>query len=93
MADNAYIKQRNKILGERTVTAFNNRHFDAYYVETKEDALKKAIELIPKEGSVSWGGSMSISEIGLLDYVLENGYNVINRDTAKTPEEKNNILR
>lgn len=93
MTDNAYIKQRNKILGERAVTAFKNRFFDAYYVETKEDALKKAIELIPKEGSVSWGGSMSISEIGLLDYILENNYKVINRDNAKTQEEKNNILK
>ena len=29
MTDNAYIKQRNKILGERAVTAFKNRFFDA----------------------------------------------------------------
>lgn len=93
MANNAYIKQRNKILGERAVTAFNNRYFDAYYVSNKEEALKKAIELIPKDGSVSWGGSMSISEIGLLDYLIENNYKVINRDTAKNAEEKNNILK
>ncbi|MGM9530486.1 lactate utilization protein [Intestinibacter sp.] len=68
------------------------RHFEAYYCQTKEEALKKAIELIPKNDVVSWGGSVSIDEIGLLDYVRKN-YKVIDRDTAKTPEERVEIMR
>ena len=93
MAGNAYIKQRNQKIGERAVIALKNRNFDAYYVNTKKEALKKAIELIPKEGTVSWGGSMSITDIGLLDYILKNDYKVINRDTAKTQEERHAKLR
>ena len=69
------------------------RFFDAYYVETKEEALKKAISLIPENDTVSWGGSMSVLEIGLIDYVLKGNYNVINRDIAKNTEERMTMLR
>ncbi len=93
MAFNAYIKERNRKLGEKVVQELNSRHFEAYYVDTKKDALNKAIELISQKDVVSWGGSMSISETGLLDFVLKNGYKVINRDTAKNKEEKDTLLR
>ena len=58
----------------------------------KEDALKKAIELIPEDDVVSWGGSVSIDEIGLLNYVKENRQ-VIDRDSAKSPEERVHLMR
>ena len=88
MAFNAYIKERNRKLGEKVVEALSKRNFEAYYVDTKKEALEKAIEIIPKTDVISWGGSMSITESGLLDYILKNDYKVINRDTAKNKEEK-----
>lgn len=92
MAINAYIKQRNKKLGEKTVLALKKRYFDAYYVETKKEALEKAVALIPEGDTVAWGGSMSIIEVGLLDYVIKNN-KVINRDSAKTQEERTDLLK
>lgn len=92
MTNNAFLKQRNKKLGEKTVLALKKRYFDAYYAHTKKEALEKAIELIDENDVVSWGGSMSIMEIGLLDYVLKNN-KVINRDKAKTQEEKTELLK
>ncbi len=93
MTENIHLKQRNKILAERVIENLQKRFFDAYYAETKEDALKKAIELIPKTDIISWGGSVSISEIGLMDYILNNNYKVINRDSAKSKEEKFDLLK
>lgn len=93
MAINAYIRERNRKLGEKIVEALNKRRFDAYYVDTKKEALEKAIEIIPKTDVISWGGSMSITESGLLDYILKNDYKVINRDIAKNKEEKNTLLK
>lgn len=89
----AYIKKRNQKLGEKTVEALKKRHFDAYFVETKKDALEKAIELIPQSDVISWGGSVSIVETGLIDYLLKNDYNVINRDKAKNQEERTMLLK
>ena len=93
MVQNVYLMQRNKKVGEKVVLNLKKRFFDAYYVETKEEALKKAISLIPENDTVSWGGSMSVLEIGLIDYVLKGNYNVINRDIAKNTEERMTMLR
>lgn len=90
---NAYIKKRNQKLGEKTVSALKKRHFDAYFVGTKKEALEKAIDLIPQSDVISWGGSVSVVETGLIDYLLKNNYNVINRDKAKNKEERTMFLK
>lgn len=77
--------------GPKVAENFNKRGFEAYYCPTKEDALAKAISLIPEDHIVSWGGSVSINDIGLRPYVLEHRQ-VIDRDTAKTPEERQELL-
>lgn len=78
--------------GPKVAENFNKRGFEAYYCPTKDEALQKAISLIPENHVVSWGGSVSINDIGLRPYVLEHRQ-VINRDTAKTPEERQQLLR
>lgn len=78
--------------GPKVAENFNKRGFEAYYCPTKEEALKKAVSLIPESHVVSWGGSVSIDEIGLRPYVLAHRQ-VIDRETAKTPTEKQDIMR
>lgn len=78
--------------GPKVAENFNKRGFEAYYCPTKDEALQKAISLIPEDHVVSWGGSVSINDIGLRPYVLEHRQ-VIDRDTAKTPEERQQLLR
>lgn len=78
--------------GPKVAENFNKHGFEAYYCPTKEEALKKAVSLIPENHVVSWGGSVSIDEIGLRPYVLEHRQ-VIDRETAKTPTEKQDIMR
>jgi L-lactate utilization protein LutB len=79
--------------GPKVADAFNKRYFEAFYCPTKEAALEKALSLIPKDDVISWGGSVSINEIGLRPHILEKGYKVINRDDAKTPAERVEIMR
>ncbi len=92
MGANELKEKRNDLLGAKVRERLEKRHFEAYYCKTKEEALKKAIELIPTDHVVSWGGTISIGEIGLFDYVKKNN-KVIDRDTAKTPEERVEIMR
>ena len=58
-------KMRNELLGKRLVAALESRNMEAYYVETKEEAVKKALELIPKGSSINMGGATSVKECGL----------------------------
>ena len=77
-------EKRNEVLGSRVVKALESRNMEAYYVKTKEEALAKALELIPEGSSVSWGGSMSAQEIGLLDVVRAGNYEILDRSRKRS---------
>ena len=83
--------KRNQMLGAKIVKELTARNMEAYYTDSKEEALKKALELIPEGSSISWGGSMSVNEIGLKEAVCQGNYQVYNRDTAPRPEDKRKI--
>jgi hypothetical protein len=38
---------------------------EGFYCDTKEEALKKVLEIIPRDSVVSYGGSATLREIGL----------------------------
>lgn len=84
-------EMRNDVLGARVVKSLESRNMEAYYVRTKEEALAKALELIPEGSTVSWGGSMSIQEIGLPQVLKEGNYVVYDREQATTKEERDEI--
>jgi L-lactate utilization protein LutB len=84
---------RNKLAGEKVCETFKSRGFDAYYCETSPEALEKALSLIPEQSLVSWGGCKSCEQIGLLDAVKAGNYKVLDRDSAKTPEERVAIMK
>jgi Uncharacterised ACR, YkgG family COG1556. len=77
----------------RIQKALQERNFEAYYCKTAAEARDTAISLIPEGSSVSWGGSLTIREIGLLDEVKARNYTVIDRDTAKSPQERHELMR
>ena len=83
---------RNEVLGARVVKALESRNMEAYYVKSKEEALKKALELIPEGSSISWGGCMSAEEIGLPDAVRSGNYEVLDREAKKTREEQEEVM-
>lgn len=86
------IKKRNRLLGEQVIKNLKSRNIDAYFAQDKEEALKKALEIIPQESSVSWGGSISIESIGLKEVVKKGNYKVLDREKATTLEEKHEIM-
>ena len=85
---NEMITKRNELLAEKVIKGLESRNMTGYYAATKEEALKKALELIPEGSSIAMGGAMSAHEIGLVDAVKNGNYNFIDRDKATTPEEK-----
>lgn len=74
--------------GEILVKNLKKRHFDACYCESREQALEKALSLIPCGASVGWGGTVTAKQIGLLDAVKNGDYAVIDRDKCVTADEK-----
>ena len=74
------VKKRNKLLSAKIINGLESRNMSGYYAETKEEALKLALSLIPEGSTVTNGGAMSAKEIGLLDALSKGNYNSINRE-------------
>ncbi len=90
---NTPINERNKKLGEAVAASMRQRHFDAYYCESCEEAVSLALSLMPKGTSVGWGGSVSIFQSGLVDAIYSSGdYEILDR--AKVlPEDRDEFMK
>lgn len=86
-------EQRNELLQKTLLKNLEKRHFEAYYCPTAAEAIEKALSLMPAGSSVTWGGSMTIRDMGLTQAVKNGDYNVIDRDTAKDPAEMREMMR
>jgi hypothetical protein len=84
---------RNAKLGPRVAAALEARHFAAYYCPAADEAAEKVFSLIPKDHVIAWGGSMTAASLDLYAEAERRGYRLINRDAAKTPEEKIERMR
>ena len=84
---NENIVKRNALLAQKVIKGLESRNMSGYYAATKEEALQKALELIPEGSSVTMGGCMSAQEIGLVDAVKKGNYNFIDRYAFANPRE------
>ena len=87
------IRARTRKLAEKLSPALKKRFFEGYFAETAEEAKALALSMIPEGGTVAYGGSRSVDEIGLKDAVRNGGYRLIDRDNAKSEEEREDLYR
>jgi L-lactate utilization protein LutB len=80
-------------LAPKVVKALNVRGFDAHYFESEAEAAEKIVSLIPKNHTVSWGGSKTLTDMGIQERLAKDGYNLLDRDKAASPEERQDIMR
>ncbi|MBQ3458441.1 MAG: LUD domain-containing protein, partial [Synergistaceae bacterium] len=66
----------NEIIGNDAVKALEKRGFEAEYVATSEEALKRILEIIPENASVGIPGTITVRDIGALDALKERGNTV-----------------
>ena len=63
----------NEIIGSDAVKALKKRGFEAEYVPTGSEALKRILEIIPANASVGIPGTITVRDIGALDALKERG--------------------
>ena len=65
------------------------RHMEAFYCPTAEEAVNKVMELIDDGSSVTWGGTMTVRDLGIPEALKGRGtLEVLDRDLVETAEEK-----
>ena len=85
---NENITRANEIVGHTVVKALERRGFEAEYVPTAQEALRRVLELIPEGASVGIPGTVTVREIGALDALKARG-NVVHQHWGKmSPEER-----
>ena len=83
------LETRNKLLGEKLIKNLNRRHIEAHYCPTSQEAVNKVLELIADGSSVTWGGSMTVRDMGIPQALKERGtLEVLDRDVVEGAEEK-----
>lgn len=83
------LETRNRLLGEKLIKNLKRRNMDAYYYPTTSEAVAKVMELIADGSSVTWGGSMTVRDMGIPQALKERGtLNVLDRDVVESAEEK-----
>ncbi len=85
---NEHKRQAWKNQAQTMIQNLEKRNMEGYFAETKEEAVSLIMERFLTAGtSVCFGGSMTLTESGLMDALRQSDCIVYDRAAAKTPEE------
>ena len=85
---NENVIKGNEIVGNFVLKSLRNRGFEAEYVSTSQEALKRILEIIPENASVGIPGTVTVREIGALDALKERGNTVYQHWGSMSKEER-----
>lgn len=73
-------KQDFTKIATTVIKNLEKRHMNASYFTTKEEAVSHILSLIPTGSSIGFGGSMTLSEIQMIDVLEQTGnYQLLDR--------------
>lgn len=82
-----------KNLAENIIDKFKLRGIEGYYCTDRKEANTKAKSFLTPNCTISWGGSVTLTEIGLIDDLKKSdNYILYDRAKATTSEEKRQMF-
>lgn len=92
----ANLKKANKLKIEKVIKNLTRRNMTGYYCETSEEAIEQIMALTPEGSVVSWGGSVTLDQLGVKEKFKEGPYEVndpnVLSDAAENFEAKRQAL-
>lgn len=76
---------------ETTIKNLWKRNIEGYFYEDSASCINAVQQMMPEGSVISWGGSESIKECGLMDTLKAGPYQLIDRFSANTPQEAREI--
>lgn len=84
----------NELLASKVIAQLEKRNMKGYYVKTADEAVTLVNSLINKNDTVSFGGSMTLKDTGILDDLrAREDITLLDRDAAKNQDEVEDIFR
>ncbi len=77
---------------EGIIKNLEKRNMEGYYFDDSASCVNAIIGMMEEGAVVSWGGSESVKECGLMDAIQGGKYTLIDRMTAKSPDEAREIF-
>lgn len=68
------------------IKELEKRNMEGYFCETAEEAVRTVLSLLPEHATVSWGGSETLKECGLMEALENANYTLLDR-SAVAPED------
>ena len=93
MARNIPLQKHYDRLGPVVVRNLRARQFEAWYCPDAAQARDQILQLLPREELIAWGGSLTLEALGILDLLRGPGWQVIDRDRAETPQQRDDLMR
>lgn len=91
--DNNVMWVREKRI-EKTIKALENNNMNGYLVNSREELLDKLEELVKENSLVGCGGSQTLFETGVIDYLRNGKYEFLDRyKEGLTPQDIKNMYR
>lgn len=79
---------------ERTIEALKKNNMNGFYVKGRQEFFSKIEQLVKKDSVVSCGGSATLEQTGVLEYLRGGRYKFLDRAAEGiTPEQKKQIHR
>ena len=72
---------------EGIIKKLNSRNMEGYFFADSSSCVKALTDFMEDGSVISWGGSESIKECGLMDAIRSGNYTLVDRLTASSPEE------
>lgn len=89
----SHIQDAYKIQANEIIKNLNKRFMEGYYYDTREEAVNKILSIIKDDSTISWGGSVTLEEIGIKNLLRELSYNLIDRDNASNSSERMELMK
>ena len=92
MDENAVWSVEQKV--KRTIENLEKNNMEACFVKDAGEVIEKLRKIIKEGDTVSVGGSMSIFEVGVIDFLKKGNYKFLDRyEEGLTAEDKKEIFR
>lgn len=79
---------------EKTIKALEANNMNGYLVNNKEELIETIEKIVDKDSVVACGGSMTLFETGIIDYLREGRYTFLDRyEKGLTPADTKEIFR
>lgn len=87
------LQQSYKNKSEIIINALKKGNMTGYYAENHDEARSIAETLIADGSVITWGGSVTLDQIGIKEELAKRPVTLLDRSTAANPEEQKELYR